>query len=95
MEARGIDNLFILYGYAIFLAATEEDDFVSIKEYTYRANVAEKRQRKRHDHSSRSPISIPPIYELADVGFPAMPQLFSNQGRLGITTLRVGKRERE
>jgi len=69
MVARGIDNPFILYGYAIFLAATQEDDFTAIKEYTYRANVAEKRHRKRHDLESCISNSPKLIYELADVGF--------------------------
>ena len=63
MEKRGADNPFILYGYSIFLAVTQEEDWIVIKEYVFRARLAEKNWRKRHVQEKKS------IYELPCAGF--------------------------
>ena len=73
MKERGRDNAFILYGYAIYLAATREDDYTMIKEYVYRAQVAEKRHQKRNQ-------LFKSVYEIADKGFFRHAAIFQQSG---------------
>ena len=55
MEDRGVDNAFVLYCNAIFLAFTGEEDWSIIKEFILRANECSKVKKS--------------LFDLADVGF--------------------------
>ena len=62
MHWRGIDNAFVLYSTAIFLAATHEEDWHTIKDYAHRAQVADTSRQMR----TGKEVSV---FELADKGF--------------------------
>ncbi|KAL3804333.1 hypothetical protein HJC23_011261 [Cyclotella cryptica] len=47
MNERGVDNAFVLYSYAIFVAVTNEEDWDDINDNVRRAKTAEERMRKR------------------------------------------------
>ena len=68
MEMRGIDNPFVLHGYAIFLAVTQEDDFMVIEDYAHRASLMERKRKERVRQDLRVNNSSH-IYNLSYIGF--------------------------
>jgi len=70
MTERGIDNAFVLYSYAIFAAITEEEDWTIIKDYMFRAQGAQNKQKKKMELNKSTPNrSISFSYDLAEAGF--------------------------
>ena len=68
MQRRGVDNAFVLYSYAIFGAATGEEDWADIKDYARRAKDADERMRKRaHGSDTRDPPKS--AYTIATAAF--------------------------
>merc|ERR1712150_380209 len=60
MGARGVDNPFVLFGYAIFSGVTHEEDWGVVKNLIYRGKIA---AANRAGGSQLNP------YDLADAGF--------------------------
>eukprot|EP00592_Proboscia_alata_P000879 CAMPEP_0194372564 /NCGR_PEP_ID=MMETSP0174-20130528/20949_1 /TAXON_ID=216777 /ORGANISM="Proboscia alata, Strain PI-D3" /LENGTH=607 /DNA_ID=CAMNT_0039151173 /DNA_START=102 /DNA_END=1922 /DNA_ORIENTATION=- len=60
MEARGVDNSFVLFSYAIFTAVTHEEDWGVVKNLVFRGKCA---ARNRMGGINLN------VYDLADVGF--------------------------
>ena len=71
MEDRGIDNPFLLYSLGIFFAVTQEEEWSVIKDYIYRARLAEQKMVKRAEFNqdSRMRSSYTPVYNMACAGF--------------------------
>ncbi|KAL9180936.1 hypothetical protein ACHAXT_009741 [Thalassiosira profunda] len=69
MQRRGVDNAFVLYSYAIFEAATGEEDWADIKDYARRAREADERMQKR-EHSAADTRDPPKCaYTIATAAF--------------------------